>query len=197
VEEVGDKQQDPAARVTYYNKARLAYEQALETDPTMHVATIRLARLHEKMGDGAAAAKCLEDALVKHPQEAIFWCELGLCRARQKDWDRAIKHLQRAAQLEPKSPVYSNHVGWALARAGLLDESLEHFRRTVGDARAYYNLAKMTKHLNRPDLSREYVAAALSIDPQFAEDREFLAQLDAPPPTEGAVHQATHVEIEQ
>jgi tetratricopeptide (TPR) repeat protein len=178
VEQSADKAKDPASRAQLYKQARVAYQQALDIDAKNRVALLGMARLQTKEGNHQKAAEFFNVALKTYPQDAELWHELGMCWARQKQWDQAIPCLNRAVRFDPGNPTFSNDYGWTLARAGYQRESFEHFCRTVGEAQANYNLARMSMHLGNPELGRQYAEAALRIDPQFEAAQQLLAQLN-------------------
>lgn len=180
-EQTADNAQDPATRPFNYQQARIAYQQALHIDPKNRTALIGIARVLTKEGDHQKGVELFHVALKTYPQDAAIWHELGMCWARQKQWNEAIPCLSKAVTYDPQNPHYSNNYGWTLARAGYHQESYDHFCRTVGEAQANFNLARMSMHLGNPDLSRQYLAAALRIDPQYPAAQQLLAQLDGTP----------------
>jgi Tfp pilus assembly protein PilF len=171
----GDMAEGPK-RQHQYDQAIAGYKQALEIDPTLSMATIHLARLHEKLGQMPLALGVYEAGLKNNPKDAGLWCELGMFHGRQKRFDKSIECLERAVELEPQNQVYSNNLGWSLARAGRFDQSFEHFAKTLGPARAHYNLALMARHLGDEALCRQHLAAALRLEPQLAEARKMLEE---------------------
>ena len=165
-----------AQRQQAYEQARRAYEQALQLDPRCQPALVGLARLHERQQEYPQAIARYKDALALEPQSAGVWYQFGMCWARQGHWANAIECLRRASVLEPRNTSYANQYGFALARAGQFDASYAHFCRTVGEARANYNLALMARHMGRHELSREYLTRALQIDPNFEEAKQLLTK---------------------
>lgn len=178
--ETGGDRTEGLKRQHQYDQAMAAYKQALQLDPKFTSATARIARLHEKMGQVAVAEAHFLQAVKDHPDDPSLWCELGMFHGRQKRFDQAVECLGRAVSLEPESQIYANHLGWGLARAGRFDESFEHFRRTLGPARAHYNLARMARHLKQEDLCQQHLQAALQIEPQLADARRMLEQQAGP-----------------
>jgi Tfp pilus assembly protein PilF len=177
-EQAGDNPKDPATRSHSYQQARIAYQQALSVDPKNRFALFGLARVHTKEGNQQKAIEQYNLALKLYPQDAELWHELGMCWGKQKQWDQAIACLSKAVTLEPGNAVYSNNYGWTLARAGYQQESFDHFCRTVGEAQANYNLARMSMHTGNTELGRRYLEQALKVNPQFTDAQELLAQLN-------------------
>jgi Tfp pilus assembly protein PilF len=163
-----------------YDQARLAYEQALDIDPSNQDALLGLARLYEKSGKPDDAQATYQRAVKQLPREAQVWFEYGMFANRRRDFDSGAAYMRQAASLEPTNATYGSFLGWSLARAGRSDESLAQFKQTVGEARAYYNLAKMCLHQHQEALCREYLHVALKVDPNLKDAEQLIAQLDAP-----------------
>src|SRR5438552_1789268 len=68
------------------NKARLAYQQALQIDPKNLPALTSLARLYTSEGDYERALTTYNRAIQDHPKDASLRHELGMCQARRKNW---------------------------------------------------------------------------------------------------------------
>jgi Tfp pilus assembly protein PilF len=177
-EQAADGSKDPSAKASAYRQARIAYEQSLSIDAKNRLAMLGIARIASKEGNPQKAVDLFTAALKVYPQDAELWHELGMCWGKQKQFDQAIPCLAKAVTLDPKNPTYSNNYGWTLARAGYYQESFDHFSRTVGEAQANYKLALMSMHLGNPELCRQYVTAALQVDPQFPAAQQLLAQLN-------------------
>jgi tetratricopeptide (TPR) repeat protein len=161
-----------------YDQARRAYQQALESDPNHLPAYQSLARLYTAMGDHEHAVATYRKGLQKHPRQAGLWFDLGMCHARHKEWLPAVEALRKAVELDPENRQYVNVLGHCLARAGRYEESLAFFRKTVGEARAHYNVARMLHHLNDNAQARQHLELALRADPKLAPAQQLLAQLD-------------------
>lgn len=167
-----------------YQSAQALYEQALALDAKHLPALMGLARLQEKQGNLPLAIQWYQRALQHYPQDSRLWFNLGMAYAKHKQWDQALAHLKRATELEPTNIEFANNYAWCLARCEHDEESWNIFRRHVGDAKAYYRLALMAKHLGKVERSRQYLAMSLQVDPRLAEAQELLAQLDQPQVTQ-------------
>jgi len=170
-----------AQRDDYRERARKGYEQALHIDPKYTPAQLGLARLYFDMNDHDHAVAAYQKALKQNPKSAVLLYELGMVHARSKEWDAALTHLKAAYELNPDDKDCSSTYGHCLARSGRIDEAFEVFRRTVGEARAHFNLARMLHHMNQDDLCRQQLDLALRADPQMVDARNFLVSLAARP----------------
>jgi tetratricopeptide (TPR) repeat protein len=171
----------PAAQQKQYREeARLSYQKALELDRKYLPAHLALARLYAAMGDHGSAAAAYHNALQIDNKPAALWFELGMCQSRRKEWGPAVDALKRATERDPDNRQYANTLGFTLACAGRYPESLDCFARVSTPAQAHYNLARMLRHLNRPELAREHARLALGKDPHLAPAQALLAELDGP-----------------
>jgi tetratricopeptide (TPR) repeat protein len=161
--------------------ARKAYQQALSIDPNCLSAYRGLTALYVAMKDYKHATATYQDALKRFPKDPSLPYELGMCCARQKDWEPALEYLKKATELDQENRQYNNALGYALARAGRYDESLAVFERLQTEAEAHYNLARMLRHLNQMDPCRQHLQTALQKDPEMKPALDLLAELDAPP----------------
>jgi tetratricopeptide (TPR) repeat protein len=179
LERGGDTAKDPGSRQQNYHKARLAYSQALTIDPQCREALAGLARIESKEGNHAKAVEAFQAALAVYPNDAALWHDLGMCWGRQKDWNQAVAALHKAVTLEPANNAFATSLAWTLARDGQYQASFELFCHTVGEGRAHYNLARMADHLGQRDVSRQYLEAALRVEPNLAEAQQMLAAMNA------------------
>jgi tetratricopeptide (TPR) repeat protein len=192
-----DPKRPPVERDQMRERARKAYQQALDIDPKNRSALTGLARLYDEQGDHERAVDTFRKAAKAHPKEASAWFDLGMCHARHKEWEPALENLRKAVEGEPGNRQYSNAYGFCLARAGRYEESLAAFRKVGGDAEAHYNLARMLHHVKEEELSKQHVQLALHLSPGMTPAQELLAELEGRVPAaaqmalEGQVPAAT------
>jgi len=184
--EGNDPKYPQAQRDDFRDRARKGYEQALRIEPKNAAAELGLARLYYDMNDHDHAVAAYQKALKQDPKNVVLLYELGMVHARSKEWSVALGYLKAAYEIEPNNKECANTYGHCLARSGHIEEALEVFRRTVGEARAHYNLARMLHHMNMDDLCRQHLGMALQADPQFVDARDMLVNLNSRP-TQAAV----------
>ncbi len=163
--------------------ARKEYQQALSIDPNYLPTYQALGRLYVAMGDQARAMQTFQKGLSINSKHAALWYDLGMCQLRQKSWDPAIQSLTKAVEYDPENREYINMLGHTLSRTGRYQESLAVFSRSYGEAKAYYNVARMLQHLGQAELSKQYVQAALQKDPTLEPAQGLLAQLEGRAPS--------------
>jgi tetratricopeptide (TPR) repeat protein len=168
----------PADQQQLREQARKAYQQALDLEPNHVPALAALARLYATAGDYGRAVPAYRKAVKVQPKDAALWYDLGMCHARHKQWEPALVNLRAAVELDPENRQYGNALGFCLARAGCYEESLACFRRSVGEAGAHYNLARMLHHVNQEELSKQHLRLALQAKPDLAPAEQLLAELE-------------------
>jgi len=168
-----------AQRDDFRERAKKGYEQALRLDSKNAAAQLGIARLCLDANDHDLAVAAYQKALKQNPKDLTLLYELGMVHARAKEWDRAVVHLKAAYELAPDNKECAGTLGHCLARAGRIDEALDIFRKTVGEAKAHFNVARMLHHVNQDELCRQHLELALRADPQLVEARDMLIQLSA------------------
>jgi tetratricopeptide (TPR) repeat protein len=170
-----------AQRDDFRERARKGYEQALRLDPKNAAAQLGMARLCLDTNDHDQAVAAYTKALKQNPKDLTLLYELGMVHARAKEWEKAVIQLKAAYDLAPDNKECASTLGHCLARAGRIDEALDVFRRSVGEAKAHYNVARMLHHMNQDDLCRQQLELSLRADPRLVEARDMLVQLGAKP----------------
>ncbi len=105
-------------------EAIVAYERALEVDPTQVEASIALARLLVIEGRTLEAVQRAEQAVEQAPDSAEAWAVLGMAYDWRGQIQRAVEACQRAVELGPEyadahaclAEAYVDAQRWALAR---------------------------------------------------------------------------------
>jgi tetratricopeptide (TPR) repeat protein len=170
-----------AQKDEFRDRARKGYEQALRLEPNNAAAQLGMARLYYDMNDRDHAMAAYEKALKQDPKSVVLHYELGMVHARSHEWDAAIAHLKASYELDPNNKDCAATYGHCLARSGRIDEAYQVFCKTVGEARAHYNLARMLHHMNRDDLCRQQLDLALRADPQLTDARDMLVTMSVRP----------------
>jgi tetratricopeptide (TPR) repeat protein len=180
VEAVAMDPNKPAAeRERLLTQARHAYQEILSRDPKNIEALLGLGQMYHVTGELAKLREVEERAKSHHPNNAKVWAWVAVRQAQAKNWDSAAECYHRAAKLDPESRIYRIHLGFTLARAGRYDEGYEWLKRSMRQAEARYNLAKMMIHNGDTEQAREYLHAAMRADPAFTPARDQLLALTA------------------
>lgn len=135
-----------------------ALRRALRLDPHFTPALVFLAEWRERaLGDASGAARLLDEALARAPEEAALWHAKGLMQVRRGARDEALRALRRAYELAPEDPNHGYVFAVALRDGGRAGEALDLLRRlaarhpahrAIGAARA--ELEAANQHRPRP-----------------------------------------------
>jgi tetratricopeptide (TPR) repeat protein len=173
-----DPGRSPAEQEELRNRARSAYEQALQINPKDRPALLALARLYTSEQDYDRAVATYGRAITVYPKDAALRYELGMCYARSKNFDLGLQCLQMAVRLDPENRRYIHCYGLCLARAQRYEESFAVLARLEGHAQAHYDLGRMMHHLNQDEMSKEQLRLALAQNPELTGAQQLLAELE-------------------
>jgi tetratricopeptide (TPR) repeat protein len=178
--EAADVGRSPAAADELRDRARHAYQQALDLDPNNLEAIQAMARLNVAAKDHDRAIATFQRGIKAHPKEGSLWFEMGMFQSQCKEWPAAIESLRQALALDPENRHYAKTLGFCLARAGRFDESVICLAQAMGPAEAHYNVARMQLHLKQDEAAKQHLQMALQADPEHKEAQQLLARLEAP-----------------
>ncbi len=171
---------DQSGEMKIRDKARVAYQQALQLDAKNIEAWLGLGRVYSLQGDYQRAQDTYRSALAKFPKEPRLWHDQGLCHARTKNWSQALDSFQQAVELAPENRHYIHQLGFCLARAGQVEESVACLTRVMRPAQAHYQVARMMEHLKNKELCLKHLRLALEVDPQLEDAQQMLAAIQTP-----------------
>ncbi len=174
-----DQEHTPIQKDQILDQVRKAYQQAIKLDSKCIPAYRGLAKTYEQLGDHDRTVATYRAGLKANGQEPSLWFELGMYYGRRKEWQAALDNLKKATELDQENRTYADMLAYSLARAGRYDESFECFKKTVGEARAHYNVARMLSHVKENELAKEHLRLALKANPDLAPARQVLAEIDA------------------
>ncbi|MCC6419029.1 MAG: tetratricopeptide repeat protein [Gemmataceae bacterium] len=173
-----------AQRQQQLDRARQAYQKAIEIDPRHADAYLALANHFAIRDDHRRAVAAYHQGLEKLPKEPALWFHLGICHCRRKEWQPALDGLKKAHELDPENREYGTQYGLCLARIGRFEEGEAVLTRVQGESRAHYNLARMADHLKQPELAKQHLRQVLQTKPDHRQAQEMLARLETPTPNE-------------
>ncbi|VTT99942.1 glycosyl transferase family protein : Tetratricopeptide TPR_2 repeat protein OS=Pirellula staleyi (strain ATCC 27377 / DSM 6068 / ICPB 4128) GN=Psta_2170 PE=4 SV=1: TPR_7: TPR_19 [Gemmataceae bacterium] len=158
--------------------ARQGYQKALLQDPKSKPALLGLARFYTRIGEREKAVEGYKKYLTLYPTEKDVAREVAVAHAQWKDWAGAISWCEFALKLDPENLTARKTMAFCYARAGQTEQAFEIMRRVVPEAQARYLLARVLEHQGDFAASRAQLEAALQIDQNYADAREFLTELD-------------------
>jgi tetratricopeptide (TPR) repeat protein len=193
-----DEKAAPGNREQLLDLARHGYLRALKQDPKNKEALLGLARFHARLGERDKALEVFQKYLQLYPQDRDVVHEVALIHARWKDWGEAVAWCDRALKLDPDNLTFKKTMAFCLARGGKWEDAYMVFCQFMPEAHARYNIARVMEHQNYPEATRQQLMLALKADPNFADAREFLAEMDQAPQQQGlpdpnAIQRASYV----
>jgi tetratricopeptide (TPR) repeat protein len=174
--------------------ARQKYLSALKHDPKHRGALLGLARVYTASGDKAHAVASLNTALQHYPDDHAIYHRLAAVHFQFEEPAEAAAAAQKALQLDPSNRAYLKTLAVSQAH---LNQYEQAFGTLVGghvmtESEARNFLGRVLYDLGRPAEGRAQLAAAIALDPNNQQARQFLAALDqgVPPPAGEPIRQA-------
>lgn len=137
----------------------------------------RLAIVSARMNDKAAMDRFFREAAAKDQRNPDILADYGYAKSLQADLKGAEMLYRQALQIRPGHKRSLNNLGIALAHQKRDSESLSTFRRAVGEAQAYSNLAYIQAQRGDGHLAAQSYSRALSIDPKLKPASSAMVQL--------------------
>jgi TolB-like protein/Flp pilus assembly protein TadD len=138
-------------------RARAAAERALELDPMLADAHVRMGQAHVRARELDEALRSYERALELEPDNVLALGVMALYLRSSGQIDEAIPLLQRSAQLDPMGAIWHGNLASLLIQAGRYDDAIKALERT----RELNPAARIGEDLALIDLLRGNAQAAL------------------------------------
>jgi tetratricopeptide (TPR) repeat protein len=169
---------DAMEREQLLDRARKAYQQALEIEPGNAQAQICIAHIYSRLNQFDKALATYDRAIKQHPKNAEVWAGLGQCYFEQHSFTKAADAYRKALDIDPEERAYAKHLALNLALAGQDQESLQVLTKLYGsETQAHYKFAIIMKQLDRRDEARRHLEITLQHDPLFRAAEQLLAQM--------------------
>lgn len=131
--------------------AMAAYRQAARHTPYGAEAYLRMAVLHDKLGQFAQAAAMYRDAIRLDPGNPEIFADVGFSLYLQERWEDAEMNLRQALAIHPQLQRAHNNLALVLARTDRIEEALAEFHRggcewTDAHANVAFVMATQGKH---------------------------------------------------
>lgn len=147
-------------------QALAAYRQAARREPHRAEPYVRMAILHDKLGQFTNSAALYRQALQLDPGNPEIFADVGFSLYLQDRWDDAEMNLRQALAVDPHLPRAHNNLALVLAQSGRIPEALAQFQRggcSRSDAHANVAFVAMTQ--GHRELAEEHYELAQSQDP--------------------------------
>ncbi len=120
-------------------------------------------------GNGEAAARELETAVLANPKHDEAWLRLGAERARAGNAAGALAAYEQAVAARPENAAARNNLGWELQRAGRPDEAEAQYRAALARqpryALAMNNLGNLLLEKGKPEEALDWFRRARAANP--------------------------------
>jgi Tfp pilus assembly protein PilF len=169
-----DPNKPAAEREQLLNRARLVYQDVLQREPKNLDALLGLGQMYQVTGETEKLREIEQKVLSLYPQDAKVWSWVAVRQAQAKNWDGAVDSYQHAVKLDPDNRVYRTHLGFTLARSGHYSEGYDWLSKSMREADARFNLAKMMLHNGDLEKARAELRLCLKADPGMKAAEELL-----------------------
>jgi tetratricopeptide (TPR) repeat protein len=169
-----DPNKPAAEREQLLNRARLVYQDVLQREPKNVEAMLGLGQMYQVAGEADKLREIQQKLITQFPQNAKVWAWVAVRQAQAKNWDAAIDSYQHAVKLDPDNRVYRTHLGFTLARSGHYSEGYDWLSKSMREADARFNLAKMMLHNGDLEKARAELRLCLKADPEMKAAEELL-----------------------
>ena len=196
-----DEKAQVSDRQELFDKAREGYQKALQQDPKCNVALLGLARYYSRTGEREKSLEWYKKYLTMYPSDKAAAHEVAVAHAQWKDWTGAIAWCEFALKIDPENHAARKTMAFCYARSGQWEEGLRVMMQIMPEAQARYLMARAMEHQNQVGGCRAQLEMALKADPNHAEAREFLAELEqistGAAPDSNALRQVNYTEPAQ
>ena len=180
-----DEKKPPGDREALLDAARIGYQKALEQDPKNKRAILGLARFYSRLGDTGKSVEMYKQYLTYYPNDKDIAHEVAKAHAKWKDWEGAVAWCQFTLRIDPENLAARKTMAFCMTRLGKWEDAFHLLCEFLPEPQARYLMASALRHHNRVNEARQQLQLALQIDPDHADARALLAELDAPPAPQG------------
>ncbi|MCE9566577.1 MAG: tetratricopeptide repeat protein [Planctomycetes bacterium] len=169
-----------ANRQELLDTARQGYQKALQQDPKNSTAMIGLARFYTRLGEREKAVDEFKKYLTIYPTDKVVAHEVAVAHAQWKDWAGAISWCEFALKIDPENLSTRKTMAFCYARAGKWEDGLRVMMQVMPEAPARFQIARAMDHQNDVAGCKAQLELALKADPNFADARDYLIELEHP-----------------
>lgn len=158
-------------------QAREMYEDLVKRDRKNAEAHQRLAVIAARQGEPKVASEHFRKAIEIDPKNVELKVDFAYMLYTQEEYPEAEKLLQETLRSQPDHKRALNNMALVAGRQGRNDEALAYFKRSVGEARAYANVAYLCAQAGDLDKAEQYYSKALSSDSTLKSAGHALVQI--------------------
>ncbi len=158
--------------------ARRMYQEILIYDNKNLEGHRGLAQVYIAQREFDRAKATLQKAIDLHPKTAQLHADMSVIFSKQNDFPGAIQKLTKAREMEPENQEFTKMLGLNLVCNGQVDQGVDMLSRARGKASAHYYVARLLDRKNQFAEARRHAQLALETNPDFADARALLADLN-------------------
>jgi arylsulfatase A-like enzyme/thioredoxin-like negative regulator of GroEL len=157
---------------------------------------VQQAMLARESGQPQQAAKALEQALAKDPNNTVVNRTMGTIFMDQQDPPRAMPYLRKATELSPDSAIDHYNLGMAYFSTGDVESAKTQLEAAVAKSTAenlqslgnlHYTLAAAYSRLGRPDDAKRELRKSIALQPEDYDSNLIMGKLLAESDAEAAI----------
>jgi len=148
-------------------EAEQSFTKATQLDANLWQAHNFLGIIYDRQRDFKKAFIHYQKAITIQPHMGILYNNLGMSLFLEGEYEAALKALIEGAKLDPDNKKIQNNLGLLLCRMGRFQEAFETFKRSGGEASAYYNLGCFYMIGKKYKEAIQYYQKAIDAKPEF------------------------------
>jgi tetratricopeptide (TPR) repeat protein len=161
-----------------YAKAESQYKKALQEEKNHQMALFRLGCLQAAQKRYPEAIETWKRYVKATAGAADAYSNLAYCEELSGNPNAAEGDYRRGIAQDPKNEACRVNYGLMLARHGRINEGILQLQSVLSPAEVHYNLAGVYELANRKEQAKIEYQQALELDPDMAEAKAKLAQLN-------------------
>jgi Tfp pilus assembly protein PilF len=158
-------------------QAREMYETLLKKDRKNAEAHQRLAVIAARQGEPKVASEHFRKAIEIDPRNVELKVDFAYMLYTQEEYAEAETLLHDTLRSQPDHKRALNNMALVAGRQGRNDEALTYFKRSVGEARAYANVAYLCAQAGDLEKAEHYYSKALTSDSSLKTAGHALVQI--------------------
>lgn len=170
--------ENPEQQHRELDEARRIYQEILNYDNKYLEAYRGLGRVYVAQKDFGRAAATYRKAIELYPKSAQLYEDMSVVFSMRGDSAGAIQWLGRALEMDPENREFMKRLAVNYVQAGQVDRAVDMMSRARGRAAGHYFVARTLARMNRADEARQQAQLALDFNPNYADARTLVADLD-------------------
>ena len=113
------------------DEAMMAYEEALQLDPTDTHIIARMAMMYQNKGNSKEAVEMYDRAIAENPEDTNLWFNRGILFFNMDQYEEAIKSFNKVIELDPNDVESIMNLVNSLWKADLFGQAIPYLEKVV------------------------------------------------------------------